>query len=211
MDHKRDFDSAASVWDKNPGRVHLAQQITKAILEEVKMDPLMEVLDFGCGTGLVTLGLQPYVKAITGVDSSEGMLGVLRSKAAEKKLLNVKTWHGEVDAEDFPKGPFHLVVGSMVLHHVREVGLVLERFHEILGPGGILALADLDLDGGLFHPDPTGVFHNGFDRQELREEFERVGFMDVKVRTAAEMNKKTLEGVENIFPLFLMVGHKREE
>ena len=35
---------------------------------------IMDALDFGCGTGLVTLKLQPFIHSITGVDGSQGMI-----------------------------------------------------------------------------------------------------------------------------------------
>ncbi|MDD4138360.1 MAG: methyltransferase domain-containing protein, partial [Methanoregula sp.] len=71
---KRDFDSAASTWDEDPGRVKMAHDVARAIRETVTLRPDMDVLDFGCGTGLLALNLQPHIRTITGVDSSQGML-----------------------------------------------------------------------------------------------------------------------------------------
>ncbi|MBP1708041.1 MAG: Methyltransferase type 11, partial [Chloroflexi bacterium] len=69
-DQRRDFDKDAANWDDNAGRVKMANNIANAILDAVRLRPDMEVLDFGCGTGLLTLRLQPLVKSIHGVDSS---------------------------------------------------------------------------------------------------------------------------------------------
>ena len=51
----------------------------------------MDALDFGCGTGLVTLQLQPFLHSITGVDGSQGMIDILKQKIEKKNLTNVKT------------------------------------------------------------------------------------------------------------------------
>jgi precorrin-6B methylase 2 len=51
------FDRLAAEWDANPGRVALTQAVVAAIRNAVPLRPDMRALDFGAGTGLVTLGL----------------------------------------------------------------------------------------------------------------------------------------------------------
>ena len=77
-DERKDFDKEAATWDQNPGRVKLADDVADTIIREIHPAGDMDVLDFGCGTGLVTLRLQPFVNTITGADCSKGMLGVLQ-------------------------------------------------------------------------------------------------------------------------------------
>ncbi|MBS1128952.1 MAG: Methyltransferase type 11, partial [Nitrospirae bacterium] len=69
-EERKDFDKEAAQWDANPGRVKLAQDVADAMIREVSPAKGQDALDFGCGTGLVTLKLQPLVRSITGVDSS---------------------------------------------------------------------------------------------------------------------------------------------
>ena len=66
---KRNFDQDAALWDQNPGRVKVAMDIAQTIIREVNPGSTRDVLDFGCGTGLLTLALQPLVHSIAGVDS----------------------------------------------------------------------------------------------------------------------------------------------
>ena len=77
----------------------------------------------------------------------------------------------------------------MTLHHIKDVSKLLNQIYAALVPGGTICLTDLDLDGGLFHEDNTGVFHFGFDRQELRKAFSETGFIDVRDTTATEIMK----------------------
>ena len=97
---KRDFNAAAATWDENPGRVRMAHDVAQAILGTVKPVPAMDVLDFGCGTGLLSLALQPHVRTITAVDSSQGMLDVLDAKVKAQGIKNVRTRRVDLEEGD---------------------------------------------------------------------------------------------------------------
>jgi 2-polyprenyl-3-methyl-5-hydroxy-6-metoxy-1,4-benzoquinol methylase len=49
---RRDFDKEATTWDENTARVKLANDIAAVISDEILLISNMDVLDFGCGTGL---------------------------------------------------------------------------------------------------------------------------------------------------------------
>ena len=205
---KRNFDTAAAAWDEKPRRIQLTKDIAEAIRQEIKLNSSMDVVDFGCGTGLVTLRLQPFVHSITGVDSSSGMLDVLKSKIKNQNLSNAKTRLIDIDRGDKLEGKYHLVTSAMTMHHIKDVGSLLKQFYETLLPAGHICIADLDLDGGRFHDDNTGVFHNGFDRAVMRKMFEGAGFEDVRSRTAATVRKKSSGGAISEFTVFLVCGRK---
>lgn len=205
---KRNFDKEAAAWDENPARVRLAGDIAEAIARRVAPTPDMDVLDFGCGTGLVSLALASRVRSVTGIDSSQGMLDVFAAKVARLGLTHVHTRLCDLDAGNVLTGTYHLVVSSMTLHHIRSVGPLLAQFHRVLAPGGRLCIADLDPDGGQFHADHTGVFHMGFERSALRRAFEEAGFANVQDGTAAEMSRPAANGEMRRFTVFLMSGRK---
>ncbi len=205
---KRDFDSAAASWDENPNRVRLARDVAAAIKEQVAITSAMNVADFGCGTGLLSLQLQPLVHSLTGIDSSQGMLDVLQEKISRLQLANVHTQLVDLDRGDVLPGSYDLIVSNMTLHHIENVAPLLREFHRVLTPGGTLCITDLDLDGGLFHEDNTGVFHFGFDRQDLRKAFAEAGFADIRDTTATEIVKPGKSGENLKFPVFLMTGRR---
>lgn len=208
-DKIKDFDNGARFWDENPGRVKMASSVADTIKADVVITEEMEVLDFGCGTGLITLQIQPLVKMITGADSSQGMLDILASKIENLELKNVRIVYMENGNFERLKGKYDLIVSSMTLHHIKDTAPLIIKFNEILKPGGILCIADLDPDDGLFHSDNTGVFHYGFEREKLKGEFERAGFTDVKDTTAAEVPKPVPGEGERNFSLFLICGKKK--
>ncbi|MDD1691228.1 MAG: class I SAM-dependent methyltransferase [Methanoregula sp.] len=207
---KRNFDSAAATWDENPGRVKVAHDIARAIRETVKLTPDMDVLDFGCGTGLITLQLQPLVRTITGIDSSQGMLDILNAKIKKQGLKNVKARLIDLEQGGVLDGQYDLAVSSTTFHHIRGVQPVLDQIARVVRPGGWLAVADLDSDDGKFHDSNEGVFHFGFDRCTMLKHFETAGFVSIRNRTAAIVPKPVPSGETRTFTFFLMTGRKPE-
>ncbi len=206
---KRDFDKEAAAWDENPVRVKLADDVAAAIVDEARPSPDMDAMDFGCGTGLLTLRLYPLVRSITGVDSSHGMLDVLKAKIETRHLENVRAKFLDITQGDVLMGSHSLIVSSMTLHHVQDTRGLLRGFHDVMLPGGLLCIADLDLDEGKFHDSSEGVFHNGFDRSELRRDFAESGFVDIRHRTAAEVMKPGSDGNVRSFSVFVMIGTRQ--
>lgn len=222
---KRDFDKEAASWDEKPLRLKLAKEIADAISKQVPLTPDMIVIDFGCGTGLLTIELhrlQPLVNSITGIDSSQGMLDILNMKISRLNLTNVSTLLVDIDKGDTLQdncchnnynqvknnANYNLITSSMTLHHIKEVMPLLKQFHDIIKIGGYLCIADLDLENGTFHDDKTGVFHSGFDRTALRQAFIDTGFKNVKDVSAAEVVKPGADGKTKGFTVFLMTGQK---
>ncbi len=202
------FDTRAAAWDDKPRRAKLAADVGRAICNTVKITPDMDVLDFGCGTGLLTLRFQPLARSVTGIDSSKGMLAVLEEKIQKQHLTNVTARCIDVEKGEVPDGTYDLIVSSMTFHHIREVRPVLAILSTLLNPGGTLAIADLDSDNGKFHDTPEGVFHNGFDRCIMKKHFETAGFENIRNRTAAIVQKESPSGEPRAFTVFLMTGMK---
>ena len=205
---RRDFNKEAAQWDANPGRVKLANDVADSIIREMAPTQDMDVLDFGCGTGLVTLRLQPLVRTITGADSSEGMLGVLEGKVASQGLTNVRTQHVDFEKGGRVHGAFHLIVSSMTLHHVPDPAALFRQWQDLLVPGGRVCFADLDAEDGSFHGDNTGVFHLGFERDRLKTLLKEAGFHDIRDATAATMTKDIEGKGKRAFPVFLIMARK---
>ena len=202
------FDEAAAQWDNNPGRVDLARAVGEAIGCTIPFQAGWRVLDYGAGTGLLTLNLQPRVASMVALDSFTGMLEKLTQKLAAAAISNVQTRHWDLEAKPFPEPDFDLVVSSMTLHHLRSVPLVLSRLADILKPGGWLAVADLDSEDGSFHGQADDVFHHGFERGQIAEWLTSAGLKWVSVSDAHSMSKPDSTGQVRSYGIFLAVGQK---
>jgi 2-polyprenyl-3-methyl-5-hydroxy-6-metoxy-1,4-benzoquinol methylase len=204
----RDFDKEAAQWDAKPERIKLANDVANAIIREAA--PLRDVnaLDFGCGTGLIMLSLQPHVKTITGVDSSKGMLEVLRGKIKSQGLGNVYAMFVDFEKGVRVQGAYDLIVSSMTLHHVQDTAGLFRQWYALLMPGGRVFFSDLDSEDGAFHQDNTGVFHHGFDRERLKTLLHEAGFRDIRDTTASKIMKPVAGKGEREFPVFLISARK---
>lgn len=206
---RKNFDKDAAQWDDSPTKVRMANDVAAAIIREVKPAKDMDVMDFGCGTGLVTLKLQPLVNSITGVDSSQGMLAALQKKIAQQALDNVFTRFVDFEHGKHAEGSYDLIVSSMTLHHVPDTLALFKDWSGLLRPGGRVSFADLDKEDGSFHSDKIGVFHFGFDRDDLRQKLHEVGFGDFSATMATVIKKEVKgQGIQE-YPVFLITATRR--
>jgi len=157
------FDRAAATWDENPERVAMARGIVAMIRAQALVRAEMTAVDFGCGTGLIALGLAEHVRRVIGIDSSEGMLSVLNEKLRLAGIRNMEMLRLDLEQAPAPELRVGLVVSAMTLHHLADVPAVLSKLATMLAPGGYIALADLVTEDGSFHGDMTSVQHLGFD------------------------------------------------
>lgn len=206
-DKKRDFDKVAGSWD-DERRVKLAGDIAQTIMREVELTRDMDLLDFGCGTGLISLHLQPHVRSLRGVDTSPGMLEVFQGKLFERGITNVSTVLLDPAKETGIDGNFHLVVSGMTMHHIEDVEALFKEFYDLLLPGGKVCVADLDAEDGSFHSDLTGVAHFGFERMHMRAMLESAGFVEIRNVTAGSIIKDAEMPTRREYPVFLMVARK---
>lgn len=199
---KRNFDELAPDYDDNPGRTRMAANIASAISNAVNLLPDMVVLDYGCGTGLISLAIQPLVGSVLAVDSSRGMLDVLDQKLNNQNISKVRTRQLDMDEGEALEGLFDLIICSMTLHHVRKPDILINTFFEHTKAGGIICIADLEPDRGLFHGYTEGIFHHGFGEDMMSAMLENAGFTDIGFRTATEIVRFVPEGLSP-FKVFL--------
>jgi ubiquinone/menaquinone biosynthesis C-methylase UbiE len=97
------------------------------------------VLDVGCGTGYLGLGLAKVGQAgdVHLTDLSPGMLDRARTNAAS---LGVDATFVRATAADLPYADdrFDAVVTRGVLHHLHDVPAALTEWRRVLRPGGVL-------------------------------------------------------------------------
>ena len=204
------FDAAAATWDDNPRRIEMAKAIVGAVRESVALSHEMDVFDYGCGTGLLSLLLSSQVRRVTGADNSAGMIQALRNKVARSTQNNIEAVLLDLEQDPAPSGRYHMVVSGMAMHHIADVRKIINAFHELLLPGGYLCIADLDSEPGVFHDAKAGatVRHLGFKREAVVAIMAEAGFSGLKAVTAYTIRKTIPDGTERDFPVFLVAGRK---
>jgi ubiquinone/menaquinone biosynthesis C-methylase UbiE len=142
------------------GQVRALRQRT---IELARVQLGEHVLDVGCGTGTLALGIQRWVGKtgrVAGIDPSAEQIARARAKAA-RRHLPTEFAVGVIERLPFPDQMFDVVVSTLMLHHVG-AGLKRQGLAEaarVLKPGGRLVIADftrkVDRQG------PTARFHAG--------------------------------------------------
>ena len=195
------FAHKSKSWDMNSKRVKNAQAISDKIIAGVKLKPTMKVMDFGAGTGLLSYFIAPFVDTIVAVDNSPSMLEKFKEKASE---FDSKTRVLELDLSEvnIPE-KFDGIISSMTIHHLEDTKALFQKFYNMLEEGGFMAIADLDSEDGTFHSDNIGVFHFGFNREELEQIALEVGFKNIHFELASTINKPHSD-----FTIFLMLGNR---
>jgi malonyl-CoA O-methyltransferase len=123
----------------------------------VRQSPLhvsgASVLELGCGTGKNSEWLAAQARSLVALDFSPGMLDVARRRVRSERVRFVehditRPWPVEPSSID-------VVIGNLVLEHVRELGPIYDEAARVLRPSGELFLCELhpyrQLRGGQAH------------------------------------------------------------
>lgn len=101
------------------------------------LNPNMNVLEIGCGTGSTAIKHAPLVKHITAVDISEKMLEIAEQRKVEAGVENIDFVQSRVDAFSVDNGSMDAVMALSVLHLMESKEDVIENVFKSLKPGGL--------------------------------------------------------------------------
>ncbi len=104
-----EFDIKALTWDDNPLFIERSKHIADKIRKHVSLNKEMEGFEYGCGTGLISFNLMPYLKSITLADSSDGMLEVLKQKIQKNKVTSMDVLKTDLIVDKIPEKKFDII------------------------------------------------------------------------------------------------------
>lgn len=121
----------------------------------------MNVLDAGCGTGLLAKHLRPWAKCLVGVDLSAGMLAKARARGLYDELSEAELGAWLADCRQ----RFELVICADTLIYFGDLEGVLEGFAGTMAPGAILlfTLERNRADDKAWSLSPNGRYSHGED------------------------------------------------
>ncbi|MCT7587198.1 class I SAM-dependent methyltransferase [Aliarcobacter butzleri] len=174
------FDERAKNWDKKQTTLDKSDACINHLKEKIDFSNIKNILDYGCGTGLIAFNLVEENNEVLGLDNSYGMIEEFNKKVKEKNLSNIKAKKHNILEENLPKNSFDLIVISMSLHHIEDIDMFFKKSFEALKNGGYICINDLDKEDGSFHAkhNNEGVYHFGFSKDELVETAKKIGFSD---------------------------------
>ncbi|WP_026572880.1 class I SAM-dependent methyltransferase [Bacillus sp. UNC438CL73TsuS30] len=177
------FEQMARRYDTEE-RIELAKVIVKEVRPVLQNSKSKSLLDYGSGTGLVSLELSDLVDDILLVDSSKEMLEVAKAKISHKGITNAKLLYSDFTQET-PERKADIVLMSLVLLHIPDTKKILQELFNILNNGGMLLIIDFDKNEKIYHPR----VHNGFTHVDLKNRLSEVGFISTEIKTFYHGNR----------------------
>lgn len=103
----------------------------------------LEILDLGCGTGLLGRRLRPHARRLIGVDLAPVMIEEARTREIYDALVLA-------DVRDYLRAradPLDLVVATDVFIYVGDLDEIFSQVSRVLRPGGLFAFSVEQFDG----------------------------------------------------------------
>lgn len=120
-----------------------AIQSMQNLLKNHSLPESPNVLDAGCGRGLAFGLLEEFLrpKLIVGIDIDKELINQARESAESCECV-VELIHGSATSIEYPSEFFDIIFCHQLLHHVAEQERVLDEFHRLLAPGGLLLIGE---------------------------------------------------------------------
>ena len=133
--------------------------IEEAIWRRSGLKPGMRVLDLACGPGFITAAMARFVGptgSVVGVDISPTLLEHARTRREHLAQPNLQFLQRDVyDLGDLG-APFDFVYARFLFQHLERPVAAVEGLREVLRPGGVVCVLDVDDDWLMVHPEPEG-------------------------------------------------------
>ncbi|GMQ48179.1 class I SAM-dependent DNA methyltransferase [Vibrio sp. 10N] len=187
-----EWDEYAATWENNEATAVFAQSCYDALSEITSLKG-KSVLDFGCGTGLLSQLMSPTTKYIVALDGSEAMIEELDKKGLEnvEPVVDLLT-RGLVAQHPAFRNQFDLVVASSVCGFIDNLQDTVNVIYTLLDEYGMFIHWDWAVDS-----DDAGY---GMTEKRAKDVLLNAGFEKVEVSIAFEIDsgkgpKKVLMGV----------------
>ena len=142
------FGDWAAEYDETIGKVERHHNLLDLVVESSHVKENSNILDIGCGTGLLALKFLEKTNChITGVDSSKEMLDVFERKANNFGIKGQILYkHEDLENMEFGEEKFDIISSTFTLHHIKDKDTMIDKIYKMLKIGGRLIIGEIDLD-----------------------------------------------------------------
>lgn len=127
-------------------RDNYANPLITRVVELLDSRKPQRVLDVGCGSGLMSVGLSILRPdwELEGVDCSRGLLRIAQKQAKKHSLCKLKFSHGDVLSLKFAEQDFESVVAAGLFPNLNEPNGALREVFRVLKSGGRFVVVEFD-------------------------------------------------------------------
>lgn len=130
------WDWIAKWYDK---RAQKDEDYTRAVERFAKyLKPDDTVLDYACGTGVVTYKIAANVKEVHGIDASARMIDLAKERARERDVANVHFARKTIFDDGLGRESYDVILAFNILHLLEDARAAVQRASELLKPGGLM-------------------------------------------------------------------------
>ena len=172
------FADAAEQWESIRHELYGNRFTTDALLALLPSN--WTIADLGCGSGILSAELAPFVKQVIGVDNSEPMLITARQR--NESAANIELRKGELTALPIDDQSVDATLCVIVLSYIEEPAAAVQEMARVLKPGGRAVIVDLLAHNREPFRRQMGQVHSGFPISRLTGLFEQAGFADARCR-----------------------------
>lgn len=139
---KSEWDEYAKGWDVNPSVIEYSKKAFQSLLEVTGIEGL-NILDFGCGTGLLSEQMSARAKSIVALDSSVEMALVLKNKKLPNlKVIDEVLTQRLIESNSLLSDKFDLIVASSVCGFLPDYQQTLQLLKSLLVQNGLFVQWD---------------------------------------------------------------------
>lgn len=164
----------------HPGGIEL----TKTMIEHIKLAPDERILDAGCGTGQTAAYLGNLGFQVAAIDTHPLMIEKANLRF-EREELPIRALQASIEHLPFADAAFSLLISESVLSFTH-VPTALAEIKRVLAPGSQLIANEAVLKAPLT-PEELAVvrdfygFHSLFSLEEWKEQLIAAGFRDIRI------------------------------
>lgn len=130
------WDKRAVEYDKNEKK---QEETYNKALENAKryLKNTDIVLDFGCGSGMLTIQLANLVKEIHALDISSKNIEAAEQRTKGNNIENISYAQTTIFDDRYKKESFDVILAFNILHLLEDTPKSVRRINELLKPGGL--------------------------------------------------------------------------
>lgn len=198
MGHIEAFNSMAATYD-TPDRIQMAKHSAATVRRLLNQKVSRTAIDFGCGTGLLSLELSNTFESILMIDSSSEMIKEVKKKLKKAPLSHLTAKHLDIETDRVLPETVDTIFMSLVLHHIAEPEDILSKLSDAIHLGGQLMIIEME------RSDNSSHHHSSLSKAELMRKLDKQNFVNIQ----SEYFYETIdENSGDSFKLYIVTAEK---